>query len=378
MADLPDGLQYDDGFAYFWLDNRGEISNNRPTSRYTFFARARVIGQNIPQGSAFKFVVKRGRRALGEFTCAGTATYRVRFHPSNQPDELSVSHCVDRELFLDAHGELTVEVYYIDDDTEEEHLARTHKVDVRRLTQVRPGGQRRPDAFIVNQHVHQTTALIDQVNRFEQFMFSAVAGRSGSSANENTVRMYVHRSSGQSVPSLTLRCSVNGERIRLANDRVAGEQIGNSNQASEIRRVGRTNRTEGDHVHFRWDGITLPITFGGQENTQNVSLDDHPGRWECKLRDNSRTTYREFAFTVADGQIQPHPEEANDLHFPRGVHLLEVTVPADAPNDARTDPASTRNGAFYGRRWQSAEGRAMGRRVPQIGEGFPPSGRRRR
>ena len=80
----------------------------------------------------------------------------------------------------------------------------------------------------------------------------------------------------------------------------------------------------------------------------------------------------------ANGRIAAHPEEAAGLSLPEGWHLVDGDVPADSPLDARTDPAAARAGAFYGRSWVTPEGRAMAARLPQIGEGYPPSARLRR
>ena len=99
-----------------------------------------------------------------------------------------------------------------------------------------------------------------------------------------------------------------------------------------------------------------------------VRLEDHPGRWECSLRDSERRPIRDFAFTVADGRIQPHAEEATGLHFPEGVHMADVSIPGENAVDERTDPASAR---------ASDAGRAMAQRVAAIGQPFPSSVRRR-
>lgn len=373
-ADLPNGLRYDDGFAYFRARSHGSVRNNRPTSEYSLLAFARVLGEGVAPQSAFKFVLKKGRRVLHTWTCQGLATYRHRMHPSNAPDAFSVASCSDRGHRFTDTGRLRLEVYLVDDDTDEEHLAATHTLDVRTLSRVSHQGVARPSHFFINQHAFADVVLIDQLPRHHQHMFSAVRGRSGSAAGQNEVLLHLHRSHQQGPGTLTLRCSVDGERVRFSDPIVRSEPVhDHQSNATEVRRRGST--TEGDDLHWRRDVLRLPLTFGDQEHTQLVKLDDHPGRWECELRDESRQTLREFAFTVANGVIQPHPEERTGLTFPEGVHLVDVTIPRDSPRDARTDPGETRRGAFYGRRWQSPEGRAMGARVPRIGDAYPRSGR---
>ena len=375
-ADLPDGLQYDDGFAYFRLANHGTVSNNVPSADYTLFSYARILGEGIAQGSALKFVVKKGRRALHTFTCQGELTYRHRMHPSNSPDGLSVAACTDRGHRFDATGQLSVEVYFIDDETDQEHLAATHTLDVRLLRQENHQGRPRPGHYFVNQHAFTAVAFIDQLPVHHQHMFSAVRGNRGSGAGQNEVLLHVHRSQQSSPGTLALRCSVNGERIQIPAHQVQSEQLSqHSSNATEVHRAGTS--TEGDHMHWRRDILRLPLTWGDQENSNLPKLDDHPGQWDCQLRDDNRRTFREFSFTVSDGVIQPHPEEATGLHFPNGVHLVTIKVPADGPGDDRTDPRETRSGAFYGRRWQSSEARAMGGAIPRIGDAYPRSGRSR-
>lgn len=374
-AELPDGLRYDDGFAYFRARSHGSVRNNRPTSEYSLLAFARILGEGVAPQSAFKFVLKQGRRELHSWTCQGLATYRHRMHPSNAPDAFSVASCTDRHRFTQS-GRLSLEVIFVDDDTDEEHLVATHTLDIRTLSRVSHQGVARPSHFFVNQHAFAAVALIDQLPRHHQHMFSAVRGRSGSAAGQNEVLLHLHRSHQQTPGTLTLRCSVDGERVRFPDPTVRTDPIADhQSNATEVRRTGST--TEGDDLHWRRDVLRLPLTFGDQEHTQLVKLDDHPGRWECELRDDSRQTLRELAFTVVDGVIQPHPEEGTGLTFPAGVHLVDVTIPRDSPRDARTDPAETRRGAFYGRRWQSRGARAMGARVPRIGDPYPRSGRSR-
>lgn len=369
FADLPEGITYDDGYAYFKVESHGSVSNNRPTHEYTFHANARLLGTGIAQGSAFKFVIKQGRRTLHSFVCEGRPATRPRQHRDNPPDMFVVDNCTDRDTRLNVDGDLTVEVWFIDDATDEEHLAHTHTVDVRRLRQENHQGIERPADFVVNQHGWTPVALIDQTPARHQPMYSQ--DRPG----DNSVSVVFHWSPVGSMGPLSLRCSVNGERVQFPVPIVPRTRVRTrASDASEIHRAG--NSTEGDHVNFYADMFHLPITFG--ESSHAPRLEDHPGRWECLIRDMQRRTVREFAFTVADGAIQPHPEEvAGGLHFPEGVHMLDVSIPADSPADARTDPATARAGAFYGHPWASEEGRAMAQRVPQIGEAFPQSARRR-
>ena len=133
-AQLPEGLRFDDAFAFYQVQQRSRMRSGRPEEAYEFQASARILGTNIARNSAFEFTIKRGRRTLGTFICPGVPTALM----SREVDSLTVNRCSDRNLELDVTGELTVEVRFIDDNDDEKYLAATHTVTVRNAAGKQP------------------------------------------------------------------------------------------------------------------------------------------------------------------------------------------------------------------------------------------------
>jgi hypothetical protein len=376
FADLPAGMHYDDGFAYYSVVSRGVVNDNRPTDAYYFSANARILGNNIARDSAFRFVYKQGGRTLLTVTCNGRPTYRAAYLPTNPPDGFTVANCTNAEKLMDAAGEVSVEVTFIDDGTDKEHLVATHTVEVVRIRKENHARKEQPADYIVNQYGASAVVLLDQVGRGQHHVFGAMDGNEASgSAPQSEVNLVFLRASGASPNSdVTLRCSVDGTRLDFGNARIRASIVQErSSRAIQALSDGRNAVQE--PFHYTADRYRLPIYFGEVEG-MGVRLEDHPGRWECSLRDSERRPIRDFAFSVAGGLIQPHAEEKSGLHFPAGVHLADVSILGANAVDERTDPASAQAIPFYGRGWQTDEGRAMGKRVAVIGEPFPSSVRR--
>lgn len=376
QADLPAGVVFDDSFPFYSATARSEMNNNRPTNRYSISSWARLLGENIAPGSGWRFVYKQGRRTLATATCNGNRAYRRQNRGSTLHDTFVAANCSTGDDFLTATGAITVEVYFINDDDDSVTQVATHEIDVRELRQEAHDGAQRASDYSVNLHGFGAVLFLDQVERGEQYTFSGMSGleMSGGTAPESQVNLIITRSSG-ATPERTygLRCSVGGTRVDFGHARMQAGSVGERRtQSTQVLRGGPS--TEREYFHWQTDRYRLPIVWG--DNTNGARLEDHPGRWECDLRDDERRIIRTFAFTVAGGMIQAHPEEAG-MHFPARVHLADATLPGANDADERTDPAVARTEAFWGRGFQTAEGRAMGARVAAIGEAYPRSARGR-
>ncbi|MEO0324085.1 MAG: hypothetical protein AAF447_14080 [Myxococcota bacterium] len=376
-ADLPAGVVYDDSFPFFIAQEHSEMNNNRPTNRYALLSWARLLGENIAPESGWRFVYKQGRRTLATATCDGNRAFR-RQNMGNTPHDTFVAARCDTgdDDFLTATGAITVEVYFLNDDDDSETRVATHEIEVLELRQESHDGTQRTSDYSVNLHGFGAVVFLDQVRRNELYAFAGMSGNemSGGSAGNSQVNLIITRSSGHSPDrSYRFRCSVDGNRIDFGHARMDDGSVGERRtQAIQVLRGG--NSTVREQLHWQTDRYRLPIVWG--DNTNGARLEDHPGRWECDLRDDERRTIRSFSFQVADGLIQPHPEEAG-MNFPERVHLADVTLPGPNDADERTDPSVARSQAFWGRGFQTAEGRAMGGRVAAVGEPYPRSVRRR-
>ncbi len=375
-AAQPAGLRYDDGYVYL-------AATNHPSREEWYLSgSARLLGTGIARGSAFKFVLKQGRRVLSTTVCEGRLNWYGR--SEGAPDRMFVSDCIDRDQPLTATGMLSVDVVFLDDDSGEETLLRTHPLDVRSLTRERLGGQPSPSHFFVNHHAEAAAMFIEQVPWHFRRAHAEINQSQGSEADRNNVYLNFRRSPEGNVRQTKMRCSVDGQRVDLGDDDIARPVRSGRNRSSVIQvlKVQGQVRVEQDPLMWEWEVIQLPLTFGtgdGADWTPYLNMNAHPGRWECLLRRDDRRVIRRFAFTVgADGLVQPHAEEAAGLVLHPGAHLVDGVIPDDSPIDQRTDPRATRAGAFFGRAWATPEGRAIGAGIPAIGEPFPSTGRARR
>lgn len=369
-AALPDGVIFDDTYVQYEAVNHGSISNNVPSDGWHLRARGRLLGAGVAPNSALVFVVKQGRRELGRKLCPLRGEHVGAGVRSPAPHNLHVVRvCQDTDQRFTATGEVTVEVRFLDDATESESVLRTHTIDVRRVSRENGSGDAQPGEYIVSHHGHVPAMLLEQYE-----------GYSGSSARtgQNGLYLYAWTSPTDRPDGLTLRCEVDGTYVAIPNDRV-GRGSEADVTVSEIRRIRGQRRTEREKLRFAQFRFELPLTFGDNPRQMALDVGAHPGAWECKLRNRDRQTIRVIRFRVQDGGVvAPHPEQAAGLVLPEGWVLVDGDVPADNPLDARTDPAAARAGAFYGRPWATAEGRAMAGRLPRIGDPYPPSARGRR
>lgn len=364
FAELPEGLRYDDGFAYFRTDNRGSVSGNQPTSEYAIRANARVLGEQTSRNDSFKFVFKQGNRTLGQLACGA----RPETDSSRRMLGVYVHNCADRDLRMSATGAIQVEVYYVSDATDAEHLARTHVIDVLQTTRFRGTGAQEPSEFVVNLHSRQPVVLIERVSREAPTFYKAAGGYG---VSYPTVALNLQVSDG--LPAdLQLRCSVGGNPIAADRRDIDRGQRIHSATATETRVVAR-NRNEAEEIRWSTFQVFLPLTWGTDDTQGRARIDEHDGRWECVLRDEQRNDFLTFSFTAEGGVIAPHPEEATGLSLPPNVHLVEARFHTHAALE-RTDPSATQTG-FFGRPWATDEVRAMARSLPAVGTPYPPSAR---
>lgn len=156
QAELPSGLRYDHGFAHFEADKEGSMSGGTVTHGYTLRTSARILGETVSRNDQIKFVYKQGGRELGSQVC------RARLETSSGRQTLSVftEKCRNESVHLSAEGTLEVEVYYVSDATDDEHLAHTHTIEVLRSTRFRGNGTEEPSDFLINRHdINRSTVV---------------------------------------------------------------------------------------------------------------------------------------------------------------------------------------------------------------------------
>lgn len=374
-AELPEGLTFDDGYAYFRLETVVDYQDGKPVVKGWFVhASLRIWGQ-APRRSLFKLVLAKN----GQTT---STTQGEAFVPPDLPDTVPFmvhQDMWDKSALNQGEGEFTATVYYVSGADDSEHLARTYTLLVRKVTRVRgTANNPEPDApmYYLSRH---NEALSSVIMRRPATWPSYLGG--GDTYGDNKVDVLFNLSTteeGQGLGQGNIRARVNGQPIELMRD-----EVYLSKPSARYYQVIHTHRNTpeyrrgnpfSDEINFRQYIAVLPLTFGPEEtrSRENTALEQHPGNWEVDYRVNGRTI-RTWKFTVgADGTIQPHPEEAAaGLGLAPGAHLCETVIPADNPADRRVVPAEVALGGFYRLGWKSDEAKAMAAAVPAIGTAEP-------
>jgi len=393
FAQTPVAAAVDDAFTFFTIENNQEhVDGNPVDAGWGLQADFRVFVDASPR-SAFRFVVKQGERSLGEVTCEGT---RSQLNPeyANGPPAFSVFRCYDRAQRIRETGDLTVEVWFVDDDTDAATLLRSHRIRVLTATRVRGNGQ--PDAphhYVDRNGEVLTSILMPQHSEARPYMGDLgrdrIQGFSG--FNALTILINTHPTEAQrSIPSNShLRCTVDGNRIQIPRDQVTGVEL-RTVRVTHTHTEGRRDRGEYEDVNFRQYLLTLPLTFRSasftptfrrfraveQRDADRAYLEDHPGLWECQWR-LEREVLRTFRFRVGtDGRLVAHAEQGAGLSLGPNAYFVETVVPAaGGPFDSRVHRATVEQFAFLGRGFLTPEGRALSATLSDVGNASPPQPR---
>ncbi|MEZ5345170.1 MAG: hypothetical protein R2681_06380 [Pyrinomonadaceae bacterium] len=375
----------DDGFTFFNAEpvkgrnprNTGDVDVGWKLSAYL-----RLMG-TFPQNSAFRMVVKKDGREIGKIICK-SYIYRKDKDPyltgnkSIPPvdDFLSTKGtCADPPKAFTTLGWHDVEIYYIDGNTDEEKLARKYKIDIHKFDQMR-GFKGNEYPGVADYYIQRYAEAAVGVMHAGSGNYRQIGPGTGLYDTFNPNRasnlyIYLPIVSGKRPTSKDyLRCSVNGQNLKL-NDDGLGSNL--TNQDGEWGEAGEGRRDAvkfTENITFSYITAKLPLTLGKRDsNFTNVS--ETPGKWECKMMDNGEIL-RIFRFEVgADGEIVPHPEQQNgNVNLLGKTYLIDVEIPATSSIDERSLPMPEA-GIFYGIPWSTPEGKAAAARVPKKGEPYP-------
>ena len=375
-AELPEGLTYDDGYAYFEVDTEEDTKDGKRFAKGWYLKSAVRIYGRVPARSAFKIVVKKGGQVVSTQRQEGGVYYY------NPPAMVERADCIyhwgmwDGEQLVDDTGVFDVEVYYVDGDDATEYLARTHKVDVQMVTRARPNGDADASEYYVNRHGEAAASFIVQRPRRRH---PYIADSRPDYYDTNVVAAYFTISAspdGRSFENGYLRCTINGEKLDLTpyggKDQVRGDAA--AGRFYEVVHTAPGNVKEA--INFRQYMAILPLTWTSEEyphpDERYPSLNDHPGDWEVKYLVDGELM-RGWKFTVGeDGMIVPHEEELLGLSLSDGAHFAEITVPdGGAYIDERLVPEQAKVGGFSGHEWQSDGAKAAAAAVPAKGTPAP-------
>jgi hypothetical protein len=268
--------------------------------------------------------------------------------------------CSNKDKPIKEIGWMDVEIYFVNGDTDEETLVRTHKIDVHRVAQIKGyKGSTYPGVseFFIQRYAEAAVGII-HTSAGKYHSLSPYSNPSFQAVPERLVVLMPYVPESKTYYKTFLRCSVNGERINIARD---SAQLSSSNTGSfvETALMSRNDPRYNERITFTYLEATLPVNLT-------------PGKWECSFIENGQT-YRTIRFEVgADNKIVPHPEQKNgNINLFHRTFLVDVEIPdGGSAIDGRSMPMPDA-GIFYGIPWSTPEGKAAAARVPKKGKPFP-------
>ncbi|HEY8185843.1 MAG TPA: hypothetical protein VIF64_07225 [Pyrinomonadaceae bacterium] len=379
---IPSNIIIDDGFTFFTLHHKKDYVGGKPISTgWSLVSDLRMAGPAIPKRSGYKIVVRKGGQALATTRCEGEIP-AVPAHEVGRVVVPMLTHCYDDTQLVQGEGKFAVEVYFVNGDDDSERLARNYEIEVHKVDRVRGSVTKpEPDAseFYISRHGEVLSSILYlRPESTRPYVNDSRADTFGS----NMVEIVYNTSTtdeGMGIGGSTsfVRCSVDGQRIELKDDKVRHyrpgyryyQEIYTDRLAPEFKQ-GTGYK---DEINFRQYFAVLPLTWGKQGVYQNYTkLEDHPGRWECTYKEGPQVV-RTWRWTVRpDVVVAPHPEESAGLTLYPGAHLVETEIPAGGSFiDRRIFPPAAQAGFMYGHKWQTPEGKAMVAKVPAKGKPWP-------
>lgn len=384
LAQLPDGLKFDDGFTWLECHQFETVQNNVLTGSWVLESNVRIWG-DVPVRSGFKFVLKKDGKEVS----------------SNMTDGFPVAYGEDKAMVIlgfwkdkqrtTLAGNMTVDVFYIDGNTNKEYLAKTLKIDVRRISRTRASvGKREPyaDAFLINRHAEVLSTIL----HFRDYEYPSYTGLNLTRYSARMLELVMNYSTTQDGSSPNnqgrIALEVNGKPVPMMvpNNQIPQDGMGNNEQAG-FYNIEHSDRDAAkyfnsgpyyrDRVGFCRRIFVLPLQWGPQlqgREKWNVFTNDHPGDYKVTyLIDRKPVRIWRFKIGV-DGLPVPHEEQKNGLYLgPRSV-LVETEIPEDGGEfDGRLNPTFVKEGAFFGRAWTTAAMKNLAAKVPTKGRPFPVS-----
>ena len=296
-----------------------------------------VHGRALQQADAITLEYKVGTRVVTTARCSVEGYDGFRW-PSLGDYSVGTFSCMTEQV-IDTAEDATIQLTYRDD-------ADDRVIPFRPLA-VRVGAA--PNWNYGTDYTYQ-----NYVNNHELLGASTIWLRQAPFAEGDTRVMFTFwanpGSAGLRPDDLSLRCSLNGERIR-DNIQVAGVMMHQRGGDAEVYHgQGATDDSFG-YIYYE---LATAFSYGGRGFSGGYDLATHPGNYSCEVR-IAGTAVREFLFTVnADGSIPAHPEQLgqNPLYITPHRVLVDTRFPSPTTWDHGIDPAAIRAGSFFGRAWR--------------------------
>lgn len=289
--------------------------------------------------------------------------------------------CYDNEQSIKEIGNLSVERYFIDGDTDKETLVRTHKIDVHKTARFLVSNSiLYPDVshYYIQRHAETAAAIAffstgSAINHsyYESNPFNFVSKyrKTETPSNKNNIKLGIYTSFSpdgtKGMPGKPFaRCSVNGQKVNFKDDSVnVAKNLDRREMAATLK------RGLGETVEFTGLAFVLPIYLGNDKSYYGT--DETPdGKWECAIVENG-VTFRTFRFEIKNGYPARHPEQQNgNINLFYRTSLIDMEIPAGGSRfDFRLMPLPSSD-LFYGIPWSTAEGKAMAARLPKKGNSY--------
>ena len=310
------------------------LGNVRPEGAYEFNYSTRVYGVGSSSDAIRVDWIQKGK-VLGTKRCA-------------IPGDGALIQCRYDGKPLTAAGEVTAEVFYLDDENDSEYLLRTYKLTI--------GTFRWQD------------------KRTYQVMGDDLIGTTYAwhSTRGQALDLYFWVASSVGDVDAKLRCSVGGKR--LPDFQVKSGSNGTIEADEEI---------DGQVVNYRWQTVVLEgLQYGHLPEDDKHSAADrflgtNPGDWACDLRREGKVI-RQYRFHVTpEGRVAPHPGQGGKdaPYLLEGLVLIDTTIPADSAIDQRVNPEAIRKGMRFGQPWpQHPSIKEMLAKLPKA-SGLPDPGK---
>lgn len=379
----PARLMIDDGYTFFNLRGKKDYVDGKPIDLgWSLLSNLRVVGPSIPRRSSFKIVVNKAGQPLATVRCEGGIPV-VPVNEARPPFLPMIGYCYDDKQLVMGEGKFNVAIYFVSGDDDSERLVRNYEIDVHKVDRVR-GSNTNPQPDVPNYYISRHSEVLSSIFYLRpQGAAPYIIDTRPDTFGENRVEIVYNTSTtdeGQGIGGQDsfLRCTVNGQKIELKDDKVRNnrptsrdyQEFHTDRLAPEFKRGTEYK----DEINFRQYYVVLPLSWGRQGVYQNFTkLEEHPGRWECTYREGVNVV-RTWRWTVRpDGTVAPHPEEANpELTLFPGGHLVETEIPVGGSFiDRRIYPPAVQAGFIYGHKWQTTEGKAMAAKVPAKGKPWP-------
>ncbi len=317
QSTLPDGrvhtftrqMVMDDGFTFFGAEPvkaRNPRNDGDVDVGWYLAPKLRLMG-TFPDNSGFRLIVRQNGKELSKFICSAMVyrqdeDRRFNIDPkfgSGYDDFMFDRKCSNEDIAIKELGWMDVEIYYVDGDTDRETLVRKHKIDVHKTEQILGyKGSTYPGVseYFIQRYAEAAVGIIHAGggNYWSYEPFS----RPSTQAIKNGLKVMIPYAADSKSYYLTyLRCSVNGQRISLVNDKAQlnrGISGGGQGQFFETALTKRNDPKYSERITFTYLTADLPLTLT-------------PGKWECSFMENG-DTYRTIRFDVGpDSNIVPSP-----------------------------------------------------------------------